>query len=153
MLKHFTSTGYIVYEHQVLLHLHKKINQYLPPGGHVEANETPVDAVLREIKEETGLDVDLLTTVNSNSFSYPSTIPVPEQILLENINDPIIGFHQHIDFIYYCIPKNPPNVSNSWIWFDKKTLLNGYKTREGNMITPPKDVIQISLDAIKKSMK
>ena len=153
MIKHFTSNGYVIYKNQVLLHLHKKINQYLPPGGHVEANETPVDAVLREIKEETGLDVELITNMDSNSFSYPLTIPVPEWILLEDIDDPVIGFHQHIDFIYYCTPKNPPIVSDSWIWFDEKRLLDGYKTQEGNTINPPKDVIDISLDAIKKLMK
>ena len=28
------------------------------PGGHVEANESFVDSVIREVKEETGLDID-----------------------------------------------------------------------------------------------
>ena len=30
---------------------------YTLPGGHVEAGESFVDAVIREMKEETGLDV------------------------------------------------------------------------------------------------
>ena len=61
-----------------------------------------------------------------------------------------MGFHQHIDFIYYCVPKNTPIVSNSWIWFDEKALTNGYKIQEDNILTPPEDVVEISLDAIRK---
>ena len=52
--RHFTSTGYIVSKGRVLLHWHPKIKAFLPPGGHVEINEDPVQAVLREVKEETG---------------------------------------------------------------------------------------------------
>ena len=31
------------------------VNQYIPIGGKVEALETPEDAVIREVKEETGI--------------------------------------------------------------------------------------------------
>lgn len=33
------------------------------PGGHIETNESPVNAALREATEEIGLDVDLLDTI------------------------------------------------------------------------------------------
>lgn len=32
----------------------------MPPGGHIDPNETPADAAKRECKEETGLDVEIL---------------------------------------------------------------------------------------------
>ena len=51
--RHFTASGYVVFESKILLHWHKKVKAYLPPGGHIEENEDPVQAVLREIKEET----------------------------------------------------------------------------------------------------
>ena len=45
-------TGYIFDENgrQLLIH-HNKLNMWLPPGGHIEANETPDEALVREIKE------------------------------------------------------------------------------------------------------
>ncbi|MEA3450492.1 MAG: NUDIX domain-containing protein, partial [Bacteroidota bacterium] len=30
------------------------------PGGHIEHNETPDEAIIREVKEETGLDVEIV---------------------------------------------------------------------------------------------
>jgi|TARA_B110000263_G_C15237745_1_gene477834 8-oxo-dGTP pyrophosphatase MutT (NUDIX family) len=150
MNKHFTSTGYVIYQNQVLLHRHKKINQLLPPGGHLELNETPVDAVLREVKEETGLDVELIFDKTTVSFSYPLHIPTPEIILLEDIQDPETGFHQHIDFIYFCIPTKIPKVENTWIWFNEDSLLHGHTTNEGLLLIPPLDVVEISLKAIRK---
>jgi 8-oxo-dGTP pyrophosphatase MutT (NUDIX family) len=42
-------------EDRVLLHRHKRLGTWLQPGGHVEGAETPERAVLREVREETGL--------------------------------------------------------------------------------------------------
>lgn len=39
---------------------HKWFGKYTLPGGHVELGETLVDAVKREVKEEVGLDVDVV---------------------------------------------------------------------------------------------
>lgn len=40
---------------EVLLVFHKRLQLWIPVGGEVEANETPLEAALRELKEETGL--------------------------------------------------------------------------------------------------
>lgn len=34
---------------------------WLPPGGHVEPDETPAQTVMREVKEELGMAADFLT--------------------------------------------------------------------------------------------
>ena len=67
MERHFTSTTFVLHpkENKILLHWHNKVNTWLPPGGHVEDNETPVDAVRRETLEETGLKIHLLTMQKS----------------------------------------------------------------------------------------
>ena len=49
--------GYIFSKDKVLLIHHKKLDLWLPVGGHIEKNETPDEALLREIKEEIGIDV------------------------------------------------------------------------------------------------
>jgi nucleoside triphosphatase len=39
---------------------HKWFDRYTLPGGHIEVGETMVDAVKREVKEEVGLEVDVV---------------------------------------------------------------------------------------------
>jgi len=41
----------------LLIKSHKWSNKYVIPGGHIELGERAVDALKRETKEETGLDV------------------------------------------------------------------------------------------------
>jgi len=56
---HFTASAYIVYKDTVILHRHKKFNLIIPVGGYLEGEELPEEAVVREAKEETGLDITL----------------------------------------------------------------------------------------------
>lgn len=44
----------------ILLTDHRKSGLWLPPGGHVELDEHPRDAVCREAQEELGVDADFL---------------------------------------------------------------------------------------------
>ncbi len=43
----------------VLLHLHQTLGRWLPPGGHIEPNELPDEAAVREVLEETGVHATL----------------------------------------------------------------------------------------------
>ena len=57
MIRHFTASGIVIsddFDH-VLLIEHRKLGCWLYPGGHIEADEDPVHAVLREVSEETGM--------------------------------------------------------------------------------------------------
>ncbi|MCK5538907.1 MAG: NUDIX domain-containing protein, partial [Bacteroidales bacterium] len=57
--RHFTATTIVVYNNKALLHMHKKLGFWLPVGGHIDRDELPHVAALREAKEESGLDVEL----------------------------------------------------------------------------------------------
>ena len=47
--RHFTVAVFVVWEGKVLLHLHRKLGMWLPSGGHVERDEIPDNAAVREV--------------------------------------------------------------------------------------------------------
>ena len=54
----FTVAVFVVHSNHVLLHPHKKLGLWLPPGGHIDAPELPDDAAVREVREEAGIDIE-----------------------------------------------------------------------------------------------
>ncbi|MBV8960440.1 MAG: NUDIX domain-containing protein [Actinobacteria bacterium] len=52
---HVTASAIVTGSRGVVLHRHKRMGIWLQPGGHIEPGETPEDAALREVYEETGL--------------------------------------------------------------------------------------------------
>lgn len=47
-------------EPRVLFHWHKKLQVWMPFGGHVELHETPWSGIVHELREESGYDLDQL---------------------------------------------------------------------------------------------
>ena len=80
--RHFTATGFVVDKKSILLHWHKKLSMWLPPGGHIEPGEDPQQAIIREVLEETGLSVKVLHTGPDLQQNYPLQIPPPITCLL-----------------------------------------------------------------------
>lgn len=123
--RHFTATTFVVHNDKVLLHQHKRCGTWLPAGGHIERDELPETAAVREVKEETGLDV---TLYNPDTPLFPADaescqLHRPMYLLLENINP----YHQHIDFIYYATAVthqlNPAHGETDRLrWFNKTEL-------------------------------
>lgn len=100
VLRHFTVAVFVVHESRVVLHFHPRLQRWLPPGGHVEDNELPDDAALREVEEETGLQVRLVGRRGLNVVTAPQQLVVPAGIQVENI----YPGHQHIDLVYFAVP-------------------------------------------------
>lgn len=92
----FTATTFVVHQQRTLLLLHRKLNMWLPPGGHIDPHELPDQAALREVREESGLEVELLA--QGGLLGHVEVLPQPYCILLENISPG----HQHIDLIYFA---------------------------------------------------
>ena len=86
VVRHFTATAYVVHDGRVALHWHPKVKAWLPPGGHVEENEDPVRAVLRETEEETGLKTEVVPTGPAIDLSYPVIVQPPLTIMVEDIH-------------------------------------------------------------------
>ncbi len=54
---HVTASAFVVSDRGIVLHRHKILGQWLQPGGHIDAGESPAEGALREATEETGLSV------------------------------------------------------------------------------------------------
>ena len=81
--KHFTASVWIVSKGQpkkaLLLH-HRKFDKWMQPGGHIEKFENPVEAAIREVKEETGVDINFLADEINKLDEVGSLLPVPEYL-------------------------------------------------------------------------
>ncbi len=108
----------IVFKGKILLMHHTKLDTWLFPGGHIEPNETPDKAILREVKEETGL--------NFNFVNFSELSQCPEEI--EKLAIPFhanlhsVGDHYHYCSYYLGTVDNPDFVKNheskDLKWFD-----------------------------------
>lgn len=97
----FTVSFAVIHDEKILLVHHKRLDRWMQPGGHIELDETPEDALWRELEEETGLtknDVELLpTTPHMVEPSEGSkTLPLPFDINVHYYD----VVHQHIDLCY-----------------------------------------------------
>ena len=98
----FTASVYIVHDNKVLLHMHKKLGKWLPPGGHIELDEDPNQAALREAKEEPGLDVELIGNPRAQDerWSDRGADLIPPKFLNRHYFDET-KTHEHIDCVYF----------------------------------------------------
>jgi 8-oxo-dGTP pyrophosphatase MutT (NUDIX family) len=122
----FTTSVYIVRDNTVLLHIHKKLGIWLPPGGHVELDEDPNEAAVREAKEETGLDVELVGEGRTYDTPYDGRDLIPPRFLNRHFYDESYA-HEHIDLGFFARPKNADEARHeieggSIRWFTKADL-------------------------------
>ena len=98
----FTVAIFVVHAGRVLLIHHRNLDRWLPLGGHIELDEDPEQAALREAREQSGLDVELL------GDRPPTTGPGTRALIAPRFLDihRITPTHEHIGMIYWARPKN-----------------------------------------------
>lgn len=89
-LRHYCSF-FLPYDQEkgmIYLGHHKKADDWIPPGGHIEPGETPIDAAIREMKEE----LDYVITADMIE---------PWNLSVKEINKPERGCIAHYDIWHH----------------------------------------------------
>ena len=149
----FSVDVYIVYRNKVLLRKHDKYKIWLVPGGHIELDENPNQAALREVAEEVGLDIELVgnpkMTSLPESADYKELIP-PKFLNMHKIND----VHRHVSFVYFAKAKDDvlklssEEVSEDCRWFTKEDLDDPSLDLKDNMKPYVKAYARAALDEL-----
>ncbi len=71
------ASGYLVVDDRVLLVFHNRFRRWVPPGGHIEPGETFARTAAREFREETGIEVDVLSALPSAFGGDDNATPEP----------------------------------------------------------------------------
>jgi len=112
---HITASGLVIRDDKVLLILHPYLQKWFQPGGHIDDGESPIDAAIREVREETGfvcaLDSKDLEPIDVDIHEIPSNSKKGEHA------------HLHIDLLYRLkvLRKERPSesISTAWLSFDQ----------------------------------
>ena len=101
MKKCIVASCLVINDGKLLMLEHRKIGKWLPPGGHVEPEEFPDEAALRETREETGLDVEIIgddSIMHTDQMAH--TLREPFAIVYEDVPYKIGPMHTHFDMVY-----------------------------------------------------
>jgi 8-oxo-dGTP pyrophosphatase MutT (NUDIX family) len=128
----FTVSAMIIHpnEPKLCLHFHKKLRKWLQPGGHIELDEDPLEALEHELLEETGLILSKCKLLEPSSQPNPrgeKTLPLPIHLNVHSFNKS----HKHIDFQYLLkssesdfSPNNDESPIIKWFTIDEITALH-----------------------------
>lgn len=146
MTRDFTVATFVVHNSKVLLLWHRKLQMWLPPGGHIDENELPDEAAVREVLEESGITCQLVGE-KPISVDYPAQLIRPAGIQLETI---IPGEHEHIDLIYFSRVKS--GTGSDPRRNDESEAIGWYTVAEMHQMHVAEDVIrwaELAIDALK----
>ncbi|MFZ2682086.1 MAG: NUDIX domain-containing protein [Patescibacteria group bacterium] len=97
----FCVNAVIVCDDKVLLVDHKKLHTWMPVGGHIELDEDPDQALLREVREECGLEIEVVADKAQVEGSDVKFLYRPQFVDIHQVNEA----HRHVGFVYFCKSK------------------------------------------------
>ncbi len=122
----FTVEVFVVHRQRVLLRWHDKLDFWLSVGGHIELNEDPIEAALREVKEEVGLDV----RIDDSHMTYRGDPSGPQELI-----PPVFmcrmsqgPAHEHVTLTYFATSETDEvrpggfDRAERWKWFTRSEL-------------------------------
>jgi 8-oxo-dGTP pyrophosphatase MutT (NUDIX family) len=124
----FTVEVFIVHKNAVLLRKHDKYKIWLSVGGHIELDEDPNQAAIREVMEEVGLTIQLDDSLLPHrEKDYTKDLIPPYYLNMNKISET----HSHITFVYFATSKSNKIIetldnekSEDCHWFTKEALLS-----------------------------
>lgn len=153
--RHHTATAYVVAHGRTLLLWHAKLGMWLPPGGHLEANEDPVQGAIREAMEESGLPVEVIAPPDLIAVEKPAVLPPPAVILVEDIVRADQPFHQHIDHVYFtratvAVDFDAAIPHGAHRWFSAADLAEAFSlpAPDGTLVPVAEDVRLLGIRAL-----
>ena len=99
----------IVHKGKILLLHHVKLNKWLFPGGHIDSNETPDQALVREVMEEASLRIKFMQFSSLQQQEEEiQKLAIPFHTNLHNVGD-----HYHYGSYYLCTVDDPNFIKNN----------------------------------------
>jgi 8-oxo-dGTP pyrophosphatase MutT (NUDIX family) len=102
----FTVSIFVVHEFRVLVIHHRRLGCWLPLGGHIELDEDPEQAALREAREESGIEVELIGERPPTTGNGTRALIAPRFLDIHRIT----STHEHIGMIYWARPRSGAQV-------------------------------------------
>ena len=116
---HITASAFVVdfNANKLLLLHHKKLNKWLQPGGHCDGEENTLSVAIKEVFEETGIQIipKNQVIIDLDIHTIPEKNQIPE--------------HEHFDIRYLFeansnsnIVKNHESIALKWVEIDAISL-------------------------------
>ncbi|MCP4423962.1 MAG: NUDIX domain-containing protein [Chloroflexi bacterium] len=122
----------VIHNEQVLLTKRKDFGVWCLPGGHVDAGETVAQAAVREVLEETGLEIRLERLVGV--YSIPGA-KAWVNLMISFVGTPIGGAltpqeDEVLEMAYFAVDEIPDNL----LWGHRQRIMDAFNGVGGGSV-------------------